>query len=83
MKYISELISILEKFEKNNIYYKLNKIRDNSLMIEVVVPGERWEIELVSYDNKDFTIEIEKFKSDGSMYGVESLEELLQKFGEQ
>ncbi len=82
MKYISELISILEKFEKNNIYYKLNKIRDNSLMIEVVVPGERWEIELVSYDNKDFTIEIEKFKSDGSMYGVESLEELFQKFGD-
>jgi len=33
-------------------------------MIEVTVPGQRWEIEFL----EDGTVDIEKFISDGKMY---------------
>ena len=69
MKYAVELIKLLEKLEKLKIYYKLNKVRENTVMIEVAIPGERWEIELNSYGTDKCDIEIEKFKSDGIIHG--------------
>ena len=39
---ISDLIKFLTRLEKADIYYKLAKIRD-SILIEVTVPGQRWE----------------------------------------
>jgi len=47
-------------------------------MIEVVVPGQRWEIEFI----EDGTIDIEKFISDGSFYGEEELEVLINEFSD-
>ena len=37
------LLSFLESLEANKIYYRLNKIRD-SILVEIAVPGQRWEI---------------------------------------
>jgi len=42
-------------------------------MVTVHVPGERWEIEFM----EDGSLEIEKFKSDGKIQGVEALQELF------
>ncbi|MBK5242661.1 hypothetical protein [Clostridium sp.] len=42
----------------------------------LLVPGQRWEIEFI----EDGTIDIEKFISDGSLYGKEELEVLLNEF---
>ena len=42
-------------------------------MIEVAVPGERWEIELML----DGTIEIEKFLSNGEIFNEKELEALF------
>jgi hypothetical protein len=47
-------------------------------MIEVTVPGQRWEIEYM----EDGIIEIEKFISDGSIYGSEALNVLLSQFSD-
>ena len=47
-------------------------------MIEVAVPGQRWEIEFM----EDGTIDIEKFISEGSFYGMEELEVLLNEFSD-
>lgn len=83
MKYIVELIEFLEKLEEKKIYYKLNKVRENTIMIEVVVPGERWEIELNSYGTKkECDIEIERFLCNGEMYNESLLEELFEKFSD-
>ena len=83
MKYIVELIAFLEKLEAKKIYYKLNKVRENTIMIEVVVPGERWEIELNSYGTKkECDIEIERFLCNGEMYNESLLEELFEKFSD-
>jgi len=42
--------------------FLFNKIRD-SILVEVAVPGQRWEIEFMA----DGTIQIEKFFSDGKI----------------
>ena len=83
MKYIVELIELLEKLEEKKIYYKLNKVRENTIMIEVAVPGERWEIELNSYGTKEeCDIEIERFVGNGEIHDESLLEELFEKFSD-
>lgn len=57
---MKKLITFLNRLEEAKIYYRLNKVRD-AIMVEIAVPGERWEIEFM----EDDTIVIERFKSDG------------------
>ena len=45
-------------------------------MIEVDVPGERWEIEFVDYGD-EVIVEIERFRSNGSIYDEPMLEKLF------
>jgi hypothetical protein len=47
-------------------------------MIEVAVPGQRWEIEFM----EDGTVEIEKFICDGLFYEEEELKVLINKFSD-
>ena len=75
IKDINEFFNILDEIK---IYYRLNKIRPEGIMIEVALPGQRWEIEFM----EDGTIDIEKFISDGSFYGKEELEVLLNEFSD-
>ena len=83
MRYIKDLILLLEQLEDKKIHYSLNKVREHAIMIEVAVPGERWEIEFNTYGEKlDCDIEIEKFKSDGTMQDSEELETLFKLFSD-
>ncbi len=70
---MKKLLDFLNSLEDKKIYYKLNKIRTESIMVEVAVPGERWEVEFMD----DGTIEIEKFISDGDFYDGKELEYLF------
>ncbi|USG67069.1 hypothetical protein NDK47_07200 [Brevibacillus ruminantium] len=54
---LRDLINFLNKLEKSKIFYKLNKVRDEAIMVEIAVPGQRWEVEFMD----DGTVEIEKF----------------------
>jgi len=47
-------------------------------MVEVTVPGERWEIEF----REDGEIGVEVFASKGRIQGAESLEELFRRFSD-
>jgi hypothetical protein len=71
------LINFLNKLENKKIYYKLSKIRD-SILVEVSVPGERWEIEFFV----DGNIEIEKFLSNGTIYNKNELKTLFRNFSD-
>ena len=64
--------------DESGIFYRLSKIRRESIMIEVAVPGQRWEIEFM----EDGSIEIEKFICDGSYYDEKELEVLIEEFSE-
>lgn len=68
--------NFLNELEDKNIYYRLNKIRKESIMVEVVLPGQRWEVEFM----EDGTVEIEKFISDGTIFGADQLKMLIDDF---
>ena len=57
-----KLLNFLDALESNNIYFRLNHIR-NSILVEVAIPGERWEVEFLDDD----TVEVERFVSDGEI----------------
>jgi len=85
MTSLNELINFLEKLDEKKIYYKLSKTRDDAIMIEVSVPGQRWEIEYNTYGKSpdyDCKIEIEKFVSNGIIYDERELETLFRDFSD-
>ncbi len=73
---VKDLNSFLNKLDVIKIYYKINKIRNESIMVEVAVPGQRWEVEFM----EDGTIEIEKFISDGIIYDKNELDVLFRDY---
>ncbi len=70
-------MSFLNKLEEEKIYFKLNKVRD-SIMVEVVVPGQRWEVEFF----QDNHVEVEKFISNGKIYGEDQIDALFNEFSD-
>ena len=83
MKSLNEFIKLLEKLEEKKLNYKLNKIRDDTIMVEVAIPGQRWEIEYNTYgDDSCCIVEIEKFISNGVIYDENELETLFRDFAD-
>ena len=74
---MDKLIKFLEKLEDKSIYYRLNKIRD-SILVEIVVPGQRWEVEFFA----DGDVQIEKFFSDGEILRESELDVLFNNFSD-
>lgn len=72
------LLNFLNQLEEKKIYYKLNKVRTEAVMVEVAVPGQRWEIEFM----EDDTIEIEKYISDGDYYDGREIDVLFKDFSD-
>ena len=81
MEYTKQIIEFLDKLESKKISYRLNKVRENTLMVEIFIPGQRWEIEFNTYGDADkIDIEIEKFYSDGIIYNAEELSNLFENY---
>ena len=62
---MKKLLAFLNRLESSRIHYRLNKVRD-SILIEIAVPGERWEVEF----GEDDSVEVERFLSDGVITDV-------------
>jgi hypothetical protein len=73
-----KLVVFLDELEQNGISYTLAHHRDEAIMVNVAVPGERWEIEFLS----DGSVEVERFISHGEMDGEEALNELFARCAE-
>ena len=69
---MNELLDFLDKLESNDIYYRLNKVRDG-VLVEIAVPGQRWEVEFM----RDGEIQIEKFVTGGEILDETVLVELF------
>lgn len=69
---LQKLLDFIYKLNERNIYHKLDCVRD-AIMVEVVVPGERWEIEFFA----DGNVDIEIFRANGEMQGGEEAQQLL------
>ena len=68
----AELLKFLDRLEGAKVPYRLNHVRD-SIMVEIAVPGERWEIEFFA----DCHVEFERFMSSGVVKGANKPEALL------
>jgi hypothetical protein len=69
----NRLLSFLSTLDDRKIAYSLNHVRDDAVMVEIAVPGERWEVEFLF----DGSVDVERFISTGALCGEEALGELL------
>jgi hypothetical protein len=65
------LNEFLARCDEHHISYRLDRVRD-AVMAVVAIPGERWEVEFMD----DEGIEVEKFRSDGTIFDGTALDEL-------
>jgi len=76
---IISLFDFLRRLEQAKIFFKLERIRDQTIMVHVVVPGQRWEVEFF----EDGEVEIEIFRSNGVVDETDNvLQSLFDDFGE-
>lgn len=71
-----KLVVFLQNLEQQKVSYMLGHYRDEAIMVTVVMPGERWEVEFLSSGS----VEVEKFISNGEIAGEEALRELFTKY---
>lgn len=75
------LLALLQRLDRAGIAYRLRHVRPEAVMVDVAVPGERWEIELVDYGD-EMHWEIERFRSNGAILDESALDELFAVHGE-
>jgi hypothetical protein len=65
----------IRELDASRTHYAATSVREGAVMVEVTLPGERWEVEF--FDDRD--PEVEVFLSDGEIHGPEKLAELRDK----
>ena len=68
------LSTFLRELDAAGAHYSLMSVREGAIMVQVTLPGERWEVEF--FENREPEIEI--FRSDGAVFGAEKLTALRQ-----
>ncbi|MEH2172377.1 hypothetical protein [Nostoc sp.] len=68
-----KLVTFLNQLEQEKISYTLAHHRDETIMVNVAVAGERWEVEFF----EDGSVEVERFVSNGEINGEEVFSELF------
>lgn len=74
---MKNLIEFLNRLEEAKIYYKLDKVNDEFIMVEVAVPGQRWEVEFSTDE-----VRVEKFLSDGMIFDESEINVLFNNFSD-
>lgn len=75
---LGRLLGLLQRLEAAKIHFRLARNLEDAVTIEVAVPGERWEIDC--YANGRIDVEI--FKSDGTLRDASALEDLFRAFSD-
>ncbi len=65
----SNLLGFLRRLEEARIPYTIRHSRDDAVMVEVVVPGERWEVDFL----EDGDVDVEVFRSAGGVQAADGL----------
>jgi hypothetical protein len=58
---LQAMLDFLLALEERKIFYRLSRPREEALMVEVAIPGERWEVEFFP----DGRVETERFRTEG------------------
>jgi hypothetical protein len=75
---MKKLLQFLTDLEKRNIHYQIEHNRDEFIMVNVAIPGERWEVEF----SLKGEVEIEIFTNSKGVFTEEKLLKKLLKAGE-
>lgn len=70
---LAQLSAFLARLDDARIAYQLASVREGAVMVQIAVPGERWEVEFFS----DRPTEVEVFRSDGAITGPNIIESLF------
>ena len=62
----------IRELDNSQTHYALTSVREGAVMVQVTLPGERWEVEF--FDDRE--PEVEVFRSDGTIFGPEKLTKL-------
>lgn len=76
-----QLLALLRRLDEAKIAYRLRHSRNDAVMIQVNVPGQRWEIEFVDYGD-EVQVEVERFVSNGQIEDETALDELFAQFSD-
>lgn len=75
---LGRLAELLNDLDRERIGYRLRHDREESIAVDVALPGERWEIEFLV----DGSIEIERFVSAGIIYDESLIPELFRRYAD-
>ena len=67
------LLDLLNRLDAAHIHYRMEHIRPDSIMLDIAVPGWRWEIEFMA----DSSLDIERFRSEAGVQNDPTLIEKL------
>lgn len=67
-----KILSFIAELDTRTATYRMSVVRPEAILVEVAVPGERWEVEF--FDNGN--VEVERFRSSGDITSGEDLSEL-------
>lgn len=76
---LTALLDFLDRLERHGISYRLERNRSEAIMVLIAVPGERWEVEFMD----DGHVEVERFRSDGTITDEDTLDSLFAVHGNQ
>jgi hypothetical protein len=74
----SRLARFLEQLRDASIHFTARTARREAVMIEISVPGERWEVEFL----EDGSVEVERFVTTGGIQDERALADLFARFSE-
>jgi len=75
---LQKVLELLNRLDRAKIHYRLAHNQDDAISVEAAVPGQRWEIDFYA----DGTMDVEIFKSDGSIHDENILDRLLRDFSD-
>jgi hypothetical protein len=75
---LTALLDLLEKLEAASIHYDISAPTPRTIMVNIAVPGERWEVEF----HEDGEVEVEVFRSLGVEEGSQRMKELFERFSD-
>jgi hypothetical protein len=75
---IRDLLDLLARLKSARIFYTLSDHTERAIMVEVSVPGERWEVEF----HEDGEIGVEIFVTKGRIQDATLLEDLFSRFSD-
>lgn len=67
------LLGLLNRLDAARVHYKLDHTRPDSLMIDIALPGWRWEVEFMA----DGSLDIERYQSTGGVVNDAALIEQI------